>query len=1274
MSDTINFDDKEKIDILLKSFFGVPSTSDQKDWSAEFVEKYNKGVNGSDLFLDEIPDQPDFDISGTIRTAAELGLQTTDFVNYSHTAAKSACSIVDDSTGTIRRFKTLILERCAGIGTDNFSWLKKANGKNILFDSLQFNFKMYNDAGGNVVKPYEYFVQTQSSLLSFGETIPTGSTGGSWVYDINSGILLFPDVNNLSSGPAMFQIGNTNKPVLTVYKYIGRKGISRLIEVGDGAPITSKDSICFGTNGDSFITFGTSTTAVNVPNGIISGMTFVNNNKIHTLFDNSDSTKKSILPVLDATIVDNSNVTFTNDKQVKKKIWVDQTNNILYVNNNTGNWVQIGGATGGTSVAVDTTRPATTTQGDLFYNTTDSKLEINIAADGATADWKGACGASSGGGSSFVNNSNQTFFDLITQQPAKFKKNGSHTASTSSVTINWNYDDILANQTNTILAKLSFQSLEKNKSLPFINEIKIDISGTTTKNPANSSTWLLLHTFTFGDTVDYNINTYKTFTFPKTAVSSANVSDVLNILSKTAKFDARVYGINFAEDYPDVNTRALLFEDLQFVEANAPTAPVFVSENTDFSTTIDLEYKVVEPEAGNAGSSAVVAEVQTEYNQSDTLSSSIYAVDNTTLTDTETKSASANANFSISLNSLRAGTKYNYKVKAKNDLRDLFSDFSTEKTSAFLRLPSDGGISTTLNFSASESKTYVTTPETTADLNNAYVYYMNTASNTTFSLTSTENQTIQISKPYIDTQQGETVGYGKWIDNSTNLVKVECLIDGTLKQRLSFDGFDTTANNAGTAERTNHNSNTFNYFDSPVQSDIYSAASTKGFRIKGTVNLNNISSVLTNIGPAKNTVYQLKYDYIRDSDVGGSSSSTTHNIYIDTLSSNPSISANTTTAEVKSVIYTMGIPSVKTMDIDFTRTYSNINSSNQYIPGNRKIASITDIAKVNKPTDKHIYLDRADINTTGEYSYTDTQMETETSSYYHAAYYDESVISESGTNLNISEKVYSLKNTISVTNTLLVDHHFDRDSYNSYGSSSISSKLTLSNIYEITNTTEIAKLNTNVGDIGVTEYNNHSNIVKDWTLLYYKGKFRTNANSTYPNITNYTWDSVSVPNKYSAGGTAYSLTGSSDANGYKWIVFKLSMNDKSSTNIAGTITYYYDVYTYLTGKGFSASTVSKIRDPANNDVVAFVQQTVSSAVRVGNLGRNVKASDLWYGKSSNVSYDTMANGTAKAAYGCRYPASSPSDTSTYWGPMLDINNGNDTIYLFLGLKNTVSLN
>ena len=140
--------------------------------------------------------------------------------------------------------------------------------------------------------------------------------------------------------------------------------------------------------------------------------------------------------------------------------------------------------------------------------------------------------------------------------------------------------------------------------------------------------------------------------------------------------------------------------------------------------------------------------------------------------------------------------------------------------------------------------------------------------------------------------------------------------------------------------------------------------------------------------------------------------------------------------------------------------------------------------------------------------------------------------------------------------------------------------------------------------------------------------------------------------------------------GYKWIVFKLSMSNYSKTEIAGTTTNYYDVYSYLIGKGFSSGTVNKIRNPHNTEVVAFVQQTVSGKVRVGNLGRNFKATGLWYYQVSNISYNSMADGVNKADYGCRYPTSE----STSWGPMLDINNGDDTIYLFLGLKNSVSLN
>ena len=576
---------------------------------------------------------------------------------------------------------------------------------------------------------------------------------------------------------------------------------------------------------------------------------------------------------------------------------------------------------------------------------------------------------------------------------------------------------------------MSFQSLQKNQSLPYINQIQLDISGDTTINSNNSYSWLNLHTFNISNSDDYNTDLYKTYQIPKTALSQANSNDVKNILSKTDKFDVRIYGINYAQNHPDIDTRALIFNDLQFLQANPPSIPQFTSENIS-SVSTTLQYYVVEPEQGNPTSSAIISEVITDYSQNETLASSIHPVITTNLTDTETENSYANQNFFIILNSLRSGTKYNYKIKAKNNFRDLYSDYSTPRISNFLQLPGNNGLSTSINTNSGLNSTNITTPSNTANLNNQSVLYLNTSTNTTFSLANSNNQIIQITKPYSSNKQNTQKGYGKWVDNSQNLVKVECYINSSLKQTISFHGFNTSNNNAGTSTRTNSNNNTFNYFNIPSQSDIYSTNNSKGFRIKGNIRLNNISSVLTNIGPAQNDKHTIEYKYIRNSDVGGSSYSNIHNIYIDTLPNNPSISANTTTATVKSVIYTMGIPSVKTMDIDFTRTYSNIHSSYKYIPGNRIIAAIKDIAKINKTTDKYIYLARDStsginnkiINNTGTYEYTSSEMKTATNSYYYDSYYDEAigVNDENGNTLNITETVYSLKTPVNIVNTLML--------------------------------------------------------------------------------------------------------------------------------------------------------------------------------------------------------------------------------------------------------------
>ena len=129
-------------------------------------------------------------------------------------------------------------------------------------------------------------------------------------------------------------------------------------------------------------------------------------------------------------------------------------------------------------------------------------------------------------------------------------------------------------------------------------------------------------------------------------------------------------------------------------------------------------------------------------------------------------------------------------------------------------------------------------------------------------------------------------------------------VGGTLKQTITFNGFNTASSNIGTYNlRTNQNSNTFNYFDSPSQTDIYTDDSRKGFRLKGTFSLNQITNTnaVSAIGDAQSTAHTITYNYTRHSDVGGSDSTDTHNIYVDTLSTDPSAETQTNTATVKSI-------------------------------------------------------------------------------------------------------------------------------------------------------------------------------------------------------------------------------------------------------------------------------------------------------------------------------------------------------------------------------------
>ena len=239
MTDTQNIDTSEKLNIIFKEILGFPSTSENISYYEELNTKFNTYTLSENVLLENVSQYPDFDIYGKVKSAYEIGLNPSDFINYNYDELnKSQSSIVDDSTGTVRRFKYLKLQQTYGTENSNYgaSWFKLDNlYNNVLEDSLQYNYKSYYDlSDGNALKlPYLYEVFTENSLQvsSVLHNLPFGIQGGNWIYNYKNGILFFSDFNNLAQQNiygGIYNISNNNKPVISVYKYIGKKNITSL--------------------------------------------------------------------------------------------------------------------------------------------------------------------------------------------------------------------------------------------------------------------------------------------------------------------------------------------------------------------------------------------------------------------------------------------------------------------------------------------------------------------------------------------------------------------------------------------------------------------------------------------------------------------------------------------------------------------------------------------------------------------------------------------------------------------------------------------------------------------------------------------------------------------------------------------------------------------------------------------------------------------------------------------------------------------------------------
>jgi cytoskeletal protein CcmA (bactofilin family) len=901
-----------------------------------------------------------------------------------------------------------------------------------------------------------------------------------------------------------------------------------------------------------------------------------------------------------------------------------------------------------------------------------------------------------GGSDVIVNNRNQSFYDVITQQPQLFTKNASYTDgysnTTKVITVFWTYDDVLAKISNSVdFAYLNFLDASYKKTLPNIDKLYIDVSSGSITNG-----WARYNTLNI--TSDYNTNSYKSLTITRKETAPSGNSAVTTLLATTplVNFDVRVYGENGGANYPTVDARSLIYRQIAFKEAKAPGQPLFVSKAINSFDQVTLTYNFNYPETGDATSPGLLSQSQTKYTQSDTLSSTAYPLVQTIATDNESdENVAGGSNFTVVLNGLRAGTKYNFLTRVQNDLSIQYSisdtswnnvpsaefPYDSNGPTQYTTLPSSGAYAS----AGPSTLTYAPTNNiTTSTLSNANVIYVNIGNSGTISPTNSAAQSFQITNP--SAASTDVFGYGKWIDNSTNLVQVKAFVDDSQKQVLTYNGF-TPSDGTKTGTATIGTSSTgVNYFSSPTQADIYSGNSqTQGFRLYGTTQLLQIATanIQAAIGQARSTPYQLKLEVTRDiAKVGGSATvSATSNIYVDNLSLDPTFTS-TNTPTVLSVVWTMGIPSVKKYKIDCARTYNNINSTTGFIRGDRKLSDFTGITSSSNTasassgfTTGTISIAQNAIQSNGTYIYDATAFSTATSTALQSLHYTSAILSTS-TTLTVSETAYSLKtgnSGLANNTTVSVSHHFDMSSYTGYGNS-VATKLTLTNIYEITDAT-ISKLNNDIGGLGVAAYSDHTVIIKAWTLLYYSGKFQTNSTVTYPNVTSYTWNGLSGSYTYNAGANGLDLTGTQTSSGtrYKWIVFKLNKLSNTQYSFNGT-TYnvlannendkYLSVKAMLSDTGlFNSATVTALFNDANTDAIGFCRATkVGTSINViGNFKQVFDPlSGTW---STHGTATTGYTNSVSVAYGSKI-TNSNGDFGIYINPT----SINDDLYLFIGLK------
>lgn len=604
------------------------------------------------------------------------------------------------------------------------------------------------------------------------------------------------------------------------------------------------------------------------------------------------------------------------------------------------------------------------------------------------------------GETAVANASNQTLLEILTEQPEQFTLDSSSNTS-GTITLEWNYDDIIVNYFDNTHRILSKGNNLKEKMLPYIDKIHVDISGTIhgLPNNENNNIWIPYNIGDYNssgnriiaDNDSYNTSSYKSLIINKTQASNLTSSSSLveRILSEPLiPISFRIYGINDSKDSDEMKSnRALYYDNLSFLAASPPKKPIFESENIT-NSNINLVYKTSETEEGNITSAAKIIKAKVNYREVErnistinVLSSAPYIVNNIEqileFPFSTSHNIINNTPIPLSITNFRPGTKYSYQVSLTNNLVSTESEISNlSQTAQFTDAPASLNSNQLYFFIEDSDKTNIAT---TDNLNNGYEFYINIGDSNTSSVVLSpklsNNSNPSSPQNNADIELSSDFRLGKDLDGTqgADIVNIDVYVDSTHKQKVKFNGYnvastvsDLTSNND---IFNNYNNlvtlpNTFNFVSNETkQNDMYydnSIANYQdkmGFRLKANVVLSEIkiSDVRTFISNTGNVnPFILKYEYTRKAKLyQNNSDNVTNNsfsLFIDNLNVNPSFPLNsriTPTIEVTNILYCMGIPTVHKFDVIFnttqsgsSRIYKNNNSIFGFMRGDLKIGDI----------------------------------------------------------------------------------------------------------------------------------------------------------------------------------------------------------------------------------------------------------------------------------------------------------------------------------------------